>query len=78
MENLGENVVQQLMTEDVITFVQAGKELPGRPHRSTLWRWHNRGLGGVKLEAFRLGRVWYTSRQSLTRFIEATQGVEAV
>lgn len=63
----------KILTEDVLSMSQAAKELPGRPHVSTLWRWANRGVRGVKLETVCIGDRIFTSRQSLTRFIEATQ-----
>lgn len=68
--------VKKVLTEDVLTLSQARNELAGatgrRPDKATLTRWIQRGVGGVRLEAVRLGRIWVTSRQSLTRFIEAT------
>lgn len=68
------NKALDLLTEDTITLPQAARELPGRPNASTLWRWHRRGVGGVRLEAVRIGggRI-YTSRQAITRFLAATQ-----
>ncbi|QDV44382.1 hypothetical protein Enr13x_42470 [Stieleria neptunia] len=61
-----------LLTEDILTMSQAAKELPNRPNVSTLWRWANRGLKGKKLETLRIGgRNTVTSRQALTRFLDA-------
>jgi hypothetical protein len=62
-----------LLTEDTLTLQEACKELPGNPHVSTLWRWKQRGVGGVKLETVRIGTKHFTSRQALTRFLKATQ-----
>jgi hypothetical protein len=62
-----------VMTEGLITVSEAVQELEAatgkRPHKATVHRWMQRGVDGVKLEAVRIGRSVFTSRQSLTRFI---------
>lgn len=67
--------VSRILTEDVLTISQARNELAAitlqRPDKATMTRWIHRGVGGVKLEAVRLGVQLLTSRQALTRFIEA-------
>ena len=67
--------VNRILTEDVLTLSQARKELASitgkRPDKATITRWIHRGCGGVKLDAIRLGVQLFTSRQALTRFIEA-------
>ena len=68
--------VSRILTEDVLSLQQARTELANitgvRPDKSTLTRWILRGVGGIKLEAIRLGgRNIFTSTQALTRFIEA-------
>ncbi len=69
------NTVAQILTEDVITLADARKELAAitgkRPDKATMSRWVHRGVGGVRLEAVRLGVQLLTSRQAITRFIEA-------
>ena len=69
------DAVSRVLTEDVLTLAQARIELSQiagqRPDKATLSRWIHRGCGGVKLDAIRLGRQILTSRQALTRFIEA-------
>lgn len=69
---------QRILTEDVLTLAEARSELRAitgkRPDKSTMTRWIHRGVGSpkVKLEAIRLGHSQlFTSRQALTRFIEA-------
>ena len=66
--------VSRVLTEDVLTLSQARTELSQiagqRPDKATITRWIHRGVGGVKLDAIRLGRQILTSRQALTRFIE--------
>lgn len=66
---------QRVLSEDVITLQDARRELEGilgrRPDKTTLYRWCLRGVGGVRLEHVRLGNRILTSKQSITRFIEA-------
>ena len=68
-------IVSRILTEDVLTLSQARTELVNltgvRPDKATMTRWIHKGVGGVKLEAVRLGRNIFTSMQALTRFIEA-------
>ncbi len=71
-----EKVVSRVLTEDILTITEARKELASitgkRPDKATLARWIHRGVGGIKLDAVRLGgRQLFTSRQAITRFIEA-------
>ncbi len=67
--------VNRILTEDVLSLSDARRELHAatgkRPDKATLTRWIHRGVGGVRLEAVALGRQLFTSRQALTRFIEA-------
>lgn len=70
-----QTVVSRILTEDVLTLSDARRELAGitgkRPDKSTMARWIHRGVGGIKLESVALGRQLFTSKQALTRFIEA-------
>jgi hypothetical protein len=71
-----------VLAESTLTFAAAARELPrcrgDRPiNPSTLWRWFSAGIkwpGGacVHLEAVKCGRTWITSKDALTRFIDAT------
>lgn len=61
-----------IFSEDLLAIADAAKELPERPHCSTMQRWHKRGIRGVKLEAIRIGGRWFTSRQALQRFVRNT------
>ncbi|QDV64617.1 DUF1580 domain-containing protein [Crateriforma conspicua] len=71
--------VRRILSEDILTIAEARAEIARvtgrrcRPDKATMTRWIQRGVGDtkVKLEAIRLGRQWFTSRQSITRFIEA-------
>ena len=66
---------KRLLTEDVLTTKQACHELNsifGKPiDRTTLYRWALRGVQGKRLEYVKIGGRLVTSRQALTRFIEA-------
>ena len=74
--NNAAEVVSRILTEDVLSLSQARAELANltgdRPDKATMTRWIHRGVGGIKLEAIRIGgRNIFTSTQALTRFIEA-------
>jgi hypothetical protein len=71
-----QEVVSKILTEDVRSLSQARIEIAEitgqRPDKATLTRWIHRGVGGVKLEAIRLGgRDIFTSVQAINRFIVA-------
>lgn len=70
-----ETVLHRILTEDVINLATARKDLAEitgkRPDKATMTRWIHRGVGGIKLEAIRIGNQLLTSRQALTRFIAA-------
>jgi hypothetical protein len=70
-----ETTVEKILSEDVITFADGRKEigqLTGRrPDKSSMTRWVHRGVGGVRLEAVRIGSTLVTSRQAINRFIVA-------
>ncbi len=67
--------VNKILTEDIITLSEARREIAKltrkRPDKATLTRWVHNGVGQTKLEAVRLGRQLFTSKQALTRFIES-------
>ncbi len=71
-----QELLQKILTEDMLQFSELIKEFPPsrRPHVSSLYRWHKRGINGVRLEAVRIGGVHVSSKQALTRFLQATQG----
>ena len=61
-----------LAGEELLSLVDLAKRLPKingrRPVISTLWRWCLKGIGGVRLEHARRGRVIATSLQAVDRF----------
>lgn len=64
--------------ETLLTLADAAKELPRRGgrkiHMSTVWRWANRGLKGIKLESIQLGGSTWTSREALQRYADRLSG----
>ena len=66
---------QRILTEHVLSLKEARDEIKAitgqRPDKSTIGRWIHRGAGGAKLSAIRLGDRLFTSREAITRFIEA-------
>jgi hypothetical protein len=62
-----------LRTETVIAIRDIPGHLPPRPngkrvHISACYRWIQRGVRGVRLEAIRIGGTMYTSVEALERF----------
>ena len=60
-------------TETLISLRDVPRHLPARPngkrvHISACYRWIQRGVRGVKLEAMRIGGTMYTSVEALGRF----------
>src|SRR5262245_4075347 len=64
------------LSEQLLTLSAAAREIPGPSgrglHVSTLWRWMQRGVRGIRLETVMIGGIRYTSREALERFIAAT------
>jgi hypothetical protein len=62
--------------ETPLSLKQAARILPPtrqdkRVHVSTLTRWILHGVQGVRLEAYRIGGRWVTTREALERFSAA-------
>ena len=56
---------------DLLTFSQASSVIPGHPSPSTLWRWHVRGVSGIRLRTICVGSRRFVSRQALNEFIDS-------
>jgi hypothetical protein len=52
-----------------ISFHQAPKHIPGRPHVSTLHRWRLKGTRGRRLETFLVGGRRFTTVEAIHRFL---------
>ena len=61
-----------LKTETPITLAKAAQTLPGGAvHVSTVWRWHRRGIRGIRLETVCRGGIRCTSDEAIERFFAA-------
>ena len=60
------------MSDDLLTFPQASREIAGRPHVSTIHRWRLNGVRGVRLETVLVGGRRFVSRDALDKFIAQT------
>jgi hypothetical protein len=58
--------------DELLTFAEAARELPNRPHISTLHRWRLKGVRGVRLSTQLIGGRRYVSRHALVEFCAAT------
>lgn len=63
-----------MFNEKLVSLTEAVKLLPPvdgrRLHVSSLWRWAQKGVQGVRLETRRIGRRIVTSAEALERFTE--------
>jgi hypothetical protein len=57
------------LRRELLTLAEAARSLPKRPSPSTLWRWHSRGIGGVRLETIMIGGRRYVAREALQDFV---------
>jgi hypothetical protein len=69
-------VMTDFANEQMITFHELARRLPrrrgGRPtHVSTIHRWRQRGVSGVRLSAVRCGSIWLTTWEAYQRFVDA-------
>ena len=59
--------------EKTIPIGKSPRHFPGkRPHISTIYRWLERGVRGVKLESFCVGSRRYVTQKAIDQFIERT------
>jgi hypothetical protein len=58
-------------TSRYLSLSQAARTLPGHTHPSTLWRWINKGVAGVRLRAVRIGRRVFTTQTWIEDFIQS-------
>lgn len=60
-----------LVGEQQFFFKDAAKVLPLKTPSSLLRLWALTGRNGIKLEAYRRGKFWYTSLEAVARFDRA-------
>jgi len=60
--------------EQLLTLEEVTKRLPGRDgkrlHISSVFRWAQKGVAGVRLEVVKVGGRTYTTEESLQRFAD--------
>lgn len=60
----------EVLEQDLMSFAEACKKLPGRPNLATLWRWRTAGVRGVKLATVLIGGRRMVSRSMLNAFFD--------
>lgn len=72
-------VVARVLSENVLSLKEAQIEIQKvtkfKVDKTSLTRWILKGVGGTKLDAVRIGRMWVTSKESITRFINARSAI---
>ena len=58
-------------TETLLTPARSCKEFPGGVGIATVWRYMSKGVRGVKLEYFVCGGKRWTSKEAISRFVDA-------
>ena len=71
-----------ISTEAVVTLTEATHHLPRRrrgkrPAVSTLFRWAQKGVRGIRLETLQVGGTKCTSIEALQRFFEALTDIDS-
>jgi Protein of unknown function (DUF1580) len=62
-------LVDQIFADrTLVDLKELARALPGRPHISTVYRWTNPGLNGVRLETVKFGGRRFTTRELVLRF----------
>lgn len=62
-----------LASESPLTLATAARTLPGGSvHVSTVHRWRQKGVRGIRLETFLRGGIRYTTHEAIQRFFAAT------
>jgi len=60
--------------EELVPLSQIAALIPGRPHKSSVWRWATVGVRGIRLATVVIAGRRYCSREAVDRFIAATDG----
>ena len=58
--------------DTLIPLSEIAKQLPQRPSPASLWRWHSKGINGIRLEVIRVGGRLYTTARAWRTFVEHT------
>jgi hypothetical protein len=60
-----------LRTEQLLSFPEASKIVPGRPAVNSFHRWQTQGIQGHRLETCKVAGRRFTSVEALDRFFDA-------
>ena len=55
--------------DELLSLAEAARRLTTHPHVSTLWRWHLRGVAGVRLRTIVIGGRRYTTEPFVEEFL---------
>jgi hypothetical protein len=56
---------------------EAAQRIPGRPHLSTLHRWAQKGVNGVRLQTKRVGNRRFTTQGAIDQFLAELNKTDA-
>lgn len=59
-----------ISVEQLVPIGKAYQHVPGRPHKSTVWRWVLRGVRGRRLDTVICGGRRFTSVEAIERFCQ--------
>lgn len=58
--------------DKLVPLSQIARSLPKKPSPACLWRWHAKGVRGIRLETVVVGGRRYTTERSWSKFVQAT------
>ena len=62
---------EDLQSTDLVLLSRLARNLPSKPSPATIWRWHARGVNGVKLKVIRIGGRLFTKQTYWDAFVAA-------
>ena len=63
-----------ILGQQFVTLTESPKHIPGNPHINSVRRWAYDGVGGTRLETWKVGGTVVTSIEAIERFILARSG----
>ena len=69
IDTMNFNEEKLLCAENLIRLISVRDELPFKPSLSSIIRWTQKGIYGVKLETVRISNHVFTSKQAVRRFL---------
>lgn len=58
--------------DNLIPLAKIARSLPKKPSPACLWRWHRKGVNGIKLETVVVGGRRFTTERSWAAFVRGT------